>query len=48
MPNEKPKMTLEEIHKRTDEITFWILADTVAKDIAASLKETINRNKPLN
>ena len=40
-------MSLEEIHRKTDEITFWILADTVAKDIATTLKQTINRNKKL-
>jgi len=34
-------MNLQEMNKRADEITFEILADTVAKDIAGMLKNTI-------
>lgn len=36
---------VQRLNQRADEITFEILADTVAKDIALLLKNTIDREK---
>ena len=38
------ELKLKQMNQRADEITFEILADTVAKDIAQMLKNTIDRN----
>ena len=38
------ELKLKQMNQRADKITFEILADTVAKDIAQMLKNTIDRN----
>ena len=44
LTNKQEEQRLKRLNQRADEITFEILADTVAQEIALMLKNTISRD----